>query len=298
MAEGRVLDDNPFLLKQVKETLAQAGVVSAGTEAEILIQHFGQMTRMELFSGEKKLPILQENRLREAVENRIQGVPLAYLLKEAEFFGHKFFVNENVLVPRPETEILVQEALRLISLPPLERRRTMAMRLPLQVLDIGTGCGCIAIALTLERPDIRMTALDVSKEALKIARKNMDFHELEKRIVLVESDLFTALGGKQFDIVVSNPPYIPEEDLADLPREVKKEPVLALDGGHGGFRVMDKILDRAPDFLRPGGFLILEIGKGQAEILAGRLARMAHYEDVRFVKDYNGINRVLIAKRR
>ncbi|MGH7198605.1 MAG: peptide chain release factor N(5)-glutamine methyltransferase [Candidatus Omnitrophota bacterium] len=286
------LKENIQYLKSVQARLARAAVPSAPVEAERLIRHFGGMDRVEFFTGEKALLPGTKKTIEKALRARLAGEPLSYLLREADFFGRRFYVTKDTLIPRPETEILVEEAIRILD------RHTPAASSP-EVLDIGTGTGCIAVSLTLARPDCRMTALDVSGSALQAARKNVDFYGLGNKIGLVRSDLFGAFeGGREgtWDIIVSNPPYVPEEDFPSLSREVLSEPRLALDGGPEGLRVLAAILDEAPYYLKKKGWLLLEIGKGQADVLAGKISREGVYTNLKFVKDYAGIERVLIAQ--
>ena len=322
------MKSNVLLLKQIESRLSNSRIMSARPEAEVLVRHFGKMGRIELFAGEKALTAAARNRIHSASKARLRGKPIAYLLKETEFFGHRFFVTENALIPRPETEFLVQEALRLLDryYPAgqskvschCERGRSRGEAISSErspralcalamtayspaILDLGTGSGCIAVSVTLERPDCRMTALDVSSSVLKIARKNIKYHYLGKKIALVQSDLFGAFGKEKkayWDMIVSNPPYVPEEDLPGLPKEGQNEPRLALNGGAKGFLVIDKILDQAPHFLKSGGWLLMEIGQGQSKLLKKKLLRSRFFGNLRVVKDFNGIDRILVIQKR
>lgn len=286
------LKENIQYLKSVEERLARAAVLSPSVEAERLIRHFGGMDRVEFFTGEKTLPPGTKRSVEKALRARLTGEPLSYLLREADFYGHRFYVTKDTLIPRPETEILVEEAVLTLD------RHNSASSAP-EILDLGTGTGCIAVSLTLARPDCRMTALDVSVKALQTARKNVDLYGLGNRIGLVRSDCFSAFEGDRrgtWDMIVSNPPYVPEEDFPGLSKEVLSEPRLALDGGPKGLRVLERILDQAPAYLEEKGWLLLEIGKGQSEALAEKISRRGLYKNLRFVKDHAGIERVLIAQ--
>jgi len=296
--------DNVLFLKKIEERLSGSRILPARYEAETLVRHFGGMNRLDLFAGGKPLKRSAKSRIHQALRRRLEGRPLAYLLKETEFFGHRFFVTKDTLIPRPETELLVEEALKVMrSLDSLRSLGTTAGQprvRPLEILDIGTGCGCIAVGLTLERPGCRMTALELSSRALKIARKNIRYHHLDEKIELVQGDLFRGFGkGKKafWDMIISNPPYVAREDFRKLPREVLAEPRLALDGGAGGFATLDRILAEAPAFLKPGGWLLLEIGAGQSRSLAEKIAQEKKFSNLRFVKDLNGIHRVLVVQK-
>ena len=293
-------EKNILFLKSVERRLKNSGVISAASEAEQLVRHFSGMSRLDFFTGQKTVTPRTRKSIQAALKTRLEGQPLSYILKEAEFFGLKFFVNEHTLIPRPETEILVEEALKFIpDHPPLERRRMMAMQ-PTEILDLGTGCGCIAISLTMHRTDCRMTALDVSCEALKMARKNIKFNGLDKKVKLIKSNLFAAFGRDKknlFDLIISNPPYVPEEDFRTLSREVLSEPRLALDGGPQGLLILEAILDQAPYFLKDNGWLLMEIGDGQAKTLAKKILKENRFLNLRFVKDLNGVDRILVAQK-
>ena len=281
---------NILFLKKIEKRLSGARILPARYEAETLVRHFSGMNRLDLFAGAKPLKASAKSRIHQALRRRLEGQPLAYLLKDVEFFGRRFFVTKDTLIPRPETELLVEEALKVLK----------GYSSPPTILDLGTGSGCIAVSLTLERPGCRMTALELSSRAVKIARKNIRYHHLDEKIDLVQGDLFRGFGkGKKafWDMIISNPPYVAREDFRKLPREVLAEPRLALDGGAGGFATLDRILAEAPAFLKPGGWLLLEIGAGQSRSLAEKIAQEKKFSNLRFVKDLNGIHRVLVVQK-
>lgn len=299
------LNNNILFLQSLTRDLKGRRVPCASWEAQSLIQHFGRMSRIDLFSGQKNLSNRAKRSIEKAYQYRIKGIPLGYLLKESYFFGYRFFINEHTLIPRPETEILVEESIKIIDEYYLNKPAGSANRVSSNssnpnVLDIGTGSGCIALSLTLERPACKMTALDISKKALCVARKNAAYHGLSKKICLIKSDLFNYFGHRykeHWDIIVSNPPYIPDNEIKKLPCEVRNEPWVALDGGHRGLQCIQKILDQIPRYLKKGGWLLMEIGKGQASVLKGPLQASGIFQTVRFVKDFRGLNRILIAQK-
>jgi len=302
---------NVQYLKRVEGCLKQHKIPSAKSEAEQLVRHFSGISRVDFFTGQKTISPRARKSITAALKTRIKGKPLAYILKEAEFFGLKFFVSSDTLCPRPETEILAEAALKVMR--SLDFPSTGFARLgslgttakqprprALEILDIGTGCGCLAVGLTIQRSNGRMTALDISSKALKIARKNINFYRLGKKIRLVKSDLFGVFGNKKkafWDVIVSNPPYVPEEDFGGLSKEVLSEPPVALDGGPRGLSVLTRILDEAPYFMKKNGWLVMEIGDGQARPLQAKIAQDKIFYNSRLVQDLNGIDRVLMAQK-
>ena len=314
-AQQKSVDSNISFLRSVERRLKQSHVPSAAVEAERLVRHFSRLDRLDFFTGQKPVTLRARKSVEAALKARLSGKPLAYILKEADFFGLKFFVSPDVLTPRPETEILIEEALKSIPVrPPLKPaikasagpsaifggRRRMTATQTTEVLDLGTGCGCIAVSLTIQRPDCRMTALELSTKALKIARKNINSNGLEKKINLLKSDLFSVFGREKkafFDLIVTNPPYVAAEDFSKLSKEVLSEPRLALDGGPKGLLLIHAILERAPYFMKPGAWLLMEIGKGQSKSLAKRITRDERFTNLKFTKDLNGIDRVLAVQK-
>lgn len=283
---------NMEYLKKIEHELKSARVLSPRVEAEMLVTHFGRLSRLEFFTGEKSVGISAKRSIEKALKIRKSGHPLFYLTGEAPFYGRMFKVTKDTLIPRPETELLVEEALSILL-------KHYGGQEP-QILDVGTGSGCIAASLTLEWPPCRMTALDASTPALKVARKNVDSLGLDGKIQLIQSQLFDKFGPAQYgfwDMIVSNPPYVPREDWPALSREVRSEPKMALDGGPGGLKIVEKLLDEAPIFLKPRGWMLLEIGKGQSKRLRNLLKNNSGYSYFEFVKDLNGIERILVAQK-
>jgi release factor glutamine methyltransferase len=219
--------------------------------------------------------------LRSMVKRRVTREPLQYILGGAEFYGRSFRVRPGVLIPRPETEVLVEEVLR----------RTE----PLRVLDVGTGSGCIAITIALERPTAEVIAIDVSKEALQIARENasrLDAHHVEFRMVdLFDDDGIADLGT--FDLVVSNPPYVADEERTELEPEISHEPEIALFPGEDGLKYYRRIVDVAPRILRKEGEIFVELGFGQRNDVES-IFESAGFE-TRIYNDLEGHERILRA---
>jgi len=218
-------------------------------------------------------------------------VPKQYKEKRAYFFESRFYVDERVLIPRPETEILVEAAQRVAkNYFEIDPKRAPAF------LDLCTGSGNIAISLTRSLNLDTMVACDISQEALSVARINAMLHGISQRIDFIASDLFENIDGT-FDIIVSNPPYVGSEEFDLLPEEVLAEPRVALDGGPGGMLCLRRILAAAPDYLRPNGWLIMEIGHQQYENVASEAGQAGNLRIVETIKDYHGINRVIVARR-
>lgn len=243
---------------------------AARLEAQALAAHALEVTRVWLVAhGRDRLAGELLEKVETLFRRRCAGEPVAYIIGRREFYGREFQVGPGVLIPRPETEHLVEAALR---------RATQGAR----VLDIGTGSGCIAITLKLERPNLKVTAVDVSREALAVARANAK--EWNAQVEFVESDLFSALDGRPFDLIVSNPPYIPEADAHLAQGDLRFEPRSALASGPDGLDAIRLIVEQAKTHLAPGGWLLFEHGYDQGEAVQG-LLKMAGYAEVFLEQD-------------
>jgi release factor glutamine methyltransferase len=254
-------------------------------DAELLLLRLLQRDRAFLLTHPEAL-LTSEQLARYAVwlDRRAAHEPVQYILGEQEFFGLNFAVTPDVLIPRPETEHLVEA---LIARVPHDR--------PLRIADIGTGSGAIAVVLAHSLPMAQVTALDISAAALAVAQRNAETHHVASRIRFLESDLLNAVAGESFDAIVSNPPYIPEADRASLEPQVREyEPSGALFAGPSGLDVYERLIPQARIALRPEGWLLMEIGQGQHTALAKLLAE---WDNVSFIDDLQGIPRVAQAQR-
>ncbi|MFT3912913.1 MAG: peptide chain release factor N(5)-glutamine methyltransferase [Anaeromyxobacteraceae bacterium] len=272
------------LLAWTQDYFAKKSVDSPRLTAELLLAHALGCDRVRLYLDFEK-PI-QEPELatfRALVKRRADGEPTAYLLGKREFFGHGFAVSPAVLVPRPETEALVEAALAAL---PREG--------PGSVLDLCTGSGAIAVSVALGRPGTRVVATDLSEEALAVARANAE--KLGAVVEFAHGDLWAAVhAGDRFDVILSNPPYIPSAELAGLSREVRREPCIALDGGPDGLDVLRRVVAGAPSRLAPGGVLAVELHEGHAERVVA-LCREAGFEQAEGRKDLAGLPRYVVAR--
>jgi release factor glutamine methyltransferase len=268
--------------------LAAVGIEAAGLEACVLFEYAAGFDRAALLArGRERLGPHMAQRYERLLEERARRVPLAYVTGEREFWSLRIRVDRRVLVPRPETETLVEAALDRLS--PGAR-----------VADVGTGSGAVVIALALELGSGTFQGTDRSATALEVARANAAAHGLERRIEFLEGDLLGPLAARTgaLDALVSNPPYIPTADLGDLQPEVRDfEPRLALDGGADGLALIARIVAGAPPLLRGGGWLLLEIGAGQADAVRALLRRTGGFDDVSVRCDLAGIERVVAARR-
>ena len=253
--------------------------------AEHLLAHVLGRKRLELYlEFERELAEPELAPLRELVRRRGEGEPLQHLLGTVEFCGHIFLCDKRALVPRPETEQLVE---LLIS--------NFQFRNPnFRVLDVGTGSGVIALALAKEFPDAKISGVDISEHALALARENAEKLGLSSQVHFVKSNLLQNVDGA-FDLIVANLPYIAEQDRDTLSREVLRDPGVALFAGAQGDELVRALIDQAPVRLRPGGMLALEIGIGQSEALLSILAEK-NYRDICSKNDYSGRPRFLFAR--
>jgi release factor glutamine methyltransferase len=258
---------------------------SARRDAELLLTHTLKKSRAWLLThAEEKLSGEQEANYTALVSLRRKGEPIQYITGETEFYGLPFRVTPEVLIPRPETEHLVEKVIELAA--GFEKPR---------IVDVGTGSGAIAVALAFKLPQASITAIDLSRSALAIALENAKRNEVDLRFL--EGDLLAPVAGEYFEIVVSNPPYVPSVDRATLSVEVREyEPALALFAGDDGLDVYRRLIPAAFVALTPGGFVALEIGYGQSPAITELLAR-AGFEQIEFVPDLQGIPRVACARR-
>ncbi len=268
------------------DRLTRAGTGDLRKDAGLLLMFALGRDRAYIFSHpEYPLTEPEAARYDEAISKRVQGMPPQYITGHQEFWGMDFIVSPSVLIPRPETEHLVETVLELAR----------SMEHP-RIVDVGTGSGCIALALAKELPRAEVYASDISPEALDIARANAKQHSLEQRVIFCRSDLLEAfLQENDFDFVVSNPPYISELEKEQLQAEVRDfEPHLALFAGPSGYDVIEKLTKKAIAVLKPGGWLAMEIGAGQETKLRQLLSS---WRQVQFTNDLRGIPRVAAARR-
>lgn len=277
------------LLEWTTDFFKSRGSESPRLDAEILLAHARGCQRIELYTAFAEEPS-EEQRVafRELVRRRGEGAPVAQLVGFKEFFSIPIRVDENVLVPRPETEHLVIEAID-------QAKRLGVTDRPLRILDVGTGSGAIAIALAKNLPEAEVTAVDISLPALEIARWNVEKHKLAERVTLLQSDLFDALDPSQsFDLIVSNPPYISESEYDELPSTVREhEPRGALLAGPAGTEVIERLLMDAPAHLAAGGQLMIELSPMIAEKCQEMASLADHWTDVKLLKDLAQHARVL-----
>lgn len=275
-------------LREASEALQTAGVPEARREAGSLLSFVIGKDRTFLIShADDRLDGADFDRFREAVARRAEGEPLQYITGVQDFYGREFRVTPDVLIPRPETELLVEAALEVVA------------DLPgLSICDMGTGSGCIAVTLLCERTDARAIAVDVSEAALAVATQNAQRHRVSDRIALRISDCFQGLEPAAFDLVVSNPPYVSSSALPGLQREVRDhEPLVALSPGEDGLSVIRRLLNDGPRFVKPDGHLIMEIGFDQGE----KVQSLVDPEAWRLVEirpDLQHIPRIVVLQRR
>lgn len=256
--------------------------------AELLLAHSLGVERVKLYM-ELDRPLVSHElaHYRGLVTRRLGGEPTQYVLGYKDFYNRRFTVDSRVLIPRPETELLVAEVLKLL-----------VPQNPSRVLDLCTGSGCIAITLAAQAPQASVWAVDLSPEACAVAKHNAEAHQVDGRVTVMQGDLFAPVpADARFDVIVSNPPYIASTAMPTLQREVRKEPALALDGGPHGLDVLTRIINDALDRLKPGGTLALEIGDDQGEAASGLLTR-AGYHEVRVEKDLARLDRLAFGIKR
>lgn len=264
----------------------EAGIIQPRLEAEILLAHALEVERLQLYlSPDKPLTVDERTKFRTFIQKRRSGTPLQHLIGEVTFFGLRFKVRRDALIPRGETEELLDRTLRLVP-------RDQDVR----CLDLGTGSGVLAVSIARYLPRAAVVAVDISPEALELARENATLNGVADRVTLVESDWFAGVDGA-FDLIVSNPPYVESGAIAGLAAEVRDhEPHVALDGGPDGIDQIRNVIAGAVAHLAPGGRLLLEIGHGQGERVRALLVA-AGLDGAAIESDIAGLERFALARR-
>ena len=271
-------------LKHAADALEESGCPDPAIDARWIAEDALGLTASGLrFEAQNAIPEAKLAEMNEYLARRVQGEPVQYIMKKSDFMGMRFHVDSRVLIPRQDTETLVEAVI--IALQGKHEPR---------VLDLCTGSGCIGLSISTLVPGAQVTLADISAAALEVAKKNA--HELSAEVTLRHGDLFKAVGREKFDLIASNPPYIPSGELADLQAEVQHEPMLALDGGTDGLDFYRRIAEAAPDHLLPGGSIYLEVGMGEAQDVLELLKASMDPADSGIIKDLCGIERIVWAR--
>ncbi len=273
-------------IEEATTKLNRAGIQSPKLKARLIMQFILDKTRQYIIVNDLlKLEEKQEEQYFNEIDKIEKGYPIEHITHQKEFMKLSFFVDENVLIPRQDTEILVEEV--------IEISKKINSK---KILDLCTGSGAIGVSLAKYLPNCEITAVDISKKALQIAKKNAIINEVEKQITFISSDLFSNLESQKFDIIVSNPPYIKRNDIENLEEQVKKEPLIALDGGEDGLDFYKKIIKEAHKYLVSEGYLCLEIGYNQKDEVIKLIEKEETFKNIYSKKDLYGIDRIIIAE--
>lgn len=272
------------ILNWTRQYFLDKGVENPRLDAEVLLSHILGKERLYLYVHfDQPLEEKELSAFRTAVKQRAARLPVAYIIGSKEFMGLDFNVTPAVLIPRPDTEILVEAALS----------RLTAVENAC-FLDIGTGSGAICISMLANLPNAKGVTVDISPEALTVAKGNAAKHQVTERLTFCLGDLFAPVIGQKFTAILSNPPYIPKRDIPGLTPEVRQEPNLALVGGEDGLDFYRRILQEGRKYLVDGGFMAMEVGIGQAQLVAAMAEATGCFKISEIVKDYGGIERVVV----
>lgn len=274
-------------LKKANQILIQNNIDEVFFKSRILLAHILNVEKEYLIIHDDEVLLsLQENEFFEKVNKLCSGVPIQYLTNSQEFMGVNFYVDKNVLIPQPDTEILVENVISII------KNLQKSCQKEITVLDLCTGSGIIGVCLKKYLQNVNVLSSDISSNALEIAKKNANLQNV--KIDFIKSDLFENIDEK-FDVIVSNPPYIKTDKINELSKEVKNEPRLALDGGQDGLDFYRRIIKESTNFFRKTGYLALEIGYDQKEAVEN-LFKNFKYKEIKIFKDLSDIERVIIGK--
>lgn len=286
------MEINELLKLGVKE-LGKREYLDPISESIIILSYLQNVDKSYIYThGNEEVNREIVDKFLDFIEKRKEGWPLSYILKEKEFYGLNFYIEEGVLVPRPDTEILVEWIINKVN----EEFKNEY----LDIVELGTGSGCIALTLAYYLENIKIFAVDIDDKALKVAKINRDKFKLNNKVKFYKGDLFNGIKTLQLegkvDIIVSNPPYIPTEDISKLQIEVRKhEPKNALDGGESGFSYYEKIVPDSKEYLKREGILAVEIGYNQG-IYVKRLFNENGFKDIYIIKDFQGLDRVVVGR--
>lgn len=273
------------ILEEARKRLIENNIEDASIVCRQLLSYALNKDKQYLIINmDKEIEEQQRKVFNAYIQKIIDGYPLQYITHNQEFMGMNFYVDENVLIPQPDTEILVENVLEICA---VDNKK-------IKILDLCTGSGAIAISLKSKLKDAQIFASDISNKALEVAEKNSKLNQTE--ITFIKSDLFENIEEKDFDIIVSNPPYIKTEVIKTLSKQVQQEPMLALDGGEDGLDIYKKIIAEAYKYIKNNGYLCLEIGYDQKEEVTKILEKSNHYIEITTIKDLSNNDRCIIAK--
>ena len=282
-----MIDSLPLLITEKAKVLEDVGIDQGHAEIEIVLCHLLKCDRMNLFlSGALLINDDLLSRLEDIVKRRATRYPLQYILEESWFYGRRFFVSPAVMIPTPETELLCKTAIRFVKKADLKKPR---------ILDMGVGSGVISVTIAKELADCQIVAVDISPDAIEVAKRNARDLGTADKIEFRQSNLFEAItDDEKFDLILSNPPYISDEEYKTLPPEVLADPKIALTSGEEGLDAVKLVLRDAPNYLAGGGRLMFEIGYNQAERVQEVTATDDRYRSIVILKDLNDIDRVVL----
>ena len=300
----RLLD----FLRKATESLEAAGIEDALADAEMIVLHALGVERLDAYVHNPEVKSADVAKVRRLIQRREKGEPVHYIIGYIEFLGLTINVGKGVLIPRPETELLVEEVIKILKSEELgagskdkpacaaSRASRLDSLASLSFVDLCTGSGCIALALAKEFPDAEVYGTDLSKQALAYAGKNAKINGI-KNARFLQGSLFEPVRGRKFSMITANPPYVRRDELDTLQREIRDwEPVGALNGGEDGMAFYRQILSSAGEHLNPGGCIFLELGFGQAGVVQ-KFAHEQGFKDVALINDYAGIGRILKARK-
>ncbi|KPK01129.1 MAG: hypothetical protein AMK71_06760 [Nitrospira bacterium SG8_35_4] len=278
-------------IRDVSEILSRHGIESAEKEAQLLITYSLSVDLVDIYRDNPEVKDEWSMAIDRMVARRIRREPLQYILGYVNFLGLRISLGRDVLIPRPETEMMVEYAAKAVSV----QRSAVSNGQGITILDLCTGSGCIALALAREFPGSLVYGVDISEDAVGYARRNALDNDIANALFLCSSMFDAIQRGERFDVVISNPPYIPTSDIKNLEPEIKQwEPRTALDGGADGLDAYRSIIPRAGNFLKNNGILILELGIGLAQPVSG-MAEHAGFSGIEITKDFAGIERIFRA---